>query len=79
MKPKVWHRVGKDLIGPMPETPRDNKCIVTLTDYFGKWAEAAPLADKTALGVSRFIYLVYFVEVKLCVLCVCAGCMFWIC
>ena len=32
--------------------------IVTLTDYFSKWAEAAPLADKTANGVARFIYSV---------------------
>ena len=60
VKPKVWHRVGMDLIGPMPETPRGNKYIVTLTDYFSKLAEAAPLTDKTALGVSRFIYSVCF-------------------
>jgi len=39
-----------DLIGPLPETPRGNKYIVVLTDYFSKWTEAAPLQDKTALG-----------------------------
>ena len=49
-----------DLIGPMPETSRGNKYIITLTDYFSKWADAAPLTDKTALGVSRFIYSVCF-------------------
>jgi len=38
-----------DLIGPLPETPRGNKYIAVLTDYFSKWAEAAPLQDKTAL------------------------------
>ena len=48
VKPKVWHRVGMDLIDPMPETSRGNKYIITLTDYFSKWAEAAPLTDKTA-------------------------------
>ena len=45
-----------DLIGPMPETPRGNEYIVTLTDYFSKWAEAAPLKDKGAVGVAKFIY-----------------------
>ena len=49
-----------DLIGPLPETPRGNKYIVILTDYFSKWAEAAPLQDKTALGVAKFIFSVSF-------------------
>ena len=30
----------------MSETSRGNKNIVNLTDYFSKWAEAAPLKDK---------------------------------
>ena len=47
-----------DLIGPLPKTPRGNQYIITLTDYFTKWAEAAPLPDKTAHGVARFIYAV---------------------
>ena len=47
-----------DLIGPLPETPRGNKYIVTLTDYLSKWAEAAPLPSKHADGVARFIYYV---------------------
>jgi len=51
-----------DLIGPMPETPRGNKFTVTLTDYFTKWAEAAPLPDKTALGDAMFIYSVSAME-----------------
>ena len=55
---KIWCQVGMDLIGPMPETPRGNKYIVTLTDYFSKWAEAAPLKDKGAVGVAKFIYSV---------------------
>ena len=56
--PKIWSQVGMDLIGPMPETPQGNKYIVTLTDYFSKWAEAAPLKDKSALGVAKFIFSV---------------------
>ena len=47
-----------DLIGPLLATQCDNKCIVTLTGYFSKWAKAAPLPDKTALGVAKFIYSV---------------------
>ena len=62
VKLKIWCQVGMDLIGPMPETQRGNKYIVTLTDYFTKWAEAAPLADKTALGVAKFIYSVSATE-----------------
>ena len=40
VEPKVWHQ---DPIGPLQEIPRGNKYIVTLTDYFSKWAEAAAL------------------------------------
>ena len=47
-----------DLIGPLPETPRGNKYIITLTDYFSKWAEAAPLPNKSADGIARFMYSV---------------------
>ncbi len=47
-----------DLIGPLPKTSRGNQYIVTLTDYFSKWAEAASLPDKTANGIAIFIYSV---------------------
>lgn len=57
---KLWSQVGMDLIGPMPKTPRQNQYIVTLTDYFSKWAEAAALTDKTAHGIATFIYSVSF-------------------
>ncbi len=55
---KLWCQVGMDLIGPLPETLRGNKYIVTLTDYFSKWAEAAPLPNKSANGVAIFIHSV---------------------
>ena len=45
-----------DLIGPLTETPRGNKYIVTITDYFSKWAEAGPLPDKHAHGIAKFFY-----------------------
>ena len=58
VKPKLFHQLGMDLIGPLPETPRGNKYIVTQTDYLSKWAEAAPLPSKHADGIARFIYSV---------------------
>ncbi len=36
VKSKLFYQMGMDLIGPLPET-------TTVTDYFSKWAEAAPL------------------------------------
>ena len=49
-------QIGIDLIGPLPETPRGNKYIVTLVDYFSKWPEAEALPDKSAKGVALFLY-----------------------
>ena len=46
-------QVGMDLIGPLPETSLGNKYIITLTDYFSKWAKATALPDKTA---AKFMY-----------------------
>ena len=47
-----------DLVGPLPETPRGHKYIMTVTDYFTKWAEAAALKDKTAVSVADVLYSV---------------------
>lgn len=46
-------------VGPLPETPRGNKYIITVTDYFSKWPEAAPLPDKTAVGVANFLFSIF--------------------
>ena len=55
----VWKQIGIDLIGPLPETESGNKYIITATDYFSKWPEAAPLQDKTALGVAEFLFSLF--------------------
>ena len=55
---QAFCQLGMDLIGPLPETPRGNRFIVTLTDYFSKWAEAVPLPSKHAGGIAKFIYSV---------------------
>ena len=56
--PQLWKQVGMDLIGPLATTSRGNKYIITLTDYFTKWAEAGALPDKTAMNVAKFMYQV---------------------
>ena len=52
----IYVQVGIDLIGPLPLTKKGNKYVVTLVDYFSKWPEAAPLPDKSAIGVGIFLY-----------------------
>lgn len=55
---EAWGQVGIDLIGPLPETASGHKYVMTLMDYYTKWAEAAPLKDKTALSVAEALYSV---------------------
>ena len=39
-------QVGKGLVGPLPETLRDNnKYLYSDVYYLSKWAEAAPLPN----------------------------------
>ena len=45
---KPWSYVGIDLVGPLAETPRGNKHILTATDLFSKWTEAVPIPDATS-------------------------------
>lgn len=45
-----------DLIGPLPNTRRGNKYVITLVDYFSKGPEAAPPKDKFATGVALFLH-----------------------
>ena len=62
-----------DLIGPLPQTLHGYSYIVTLTDYFSKWAEVAPLRDKTAGSVAKFVY-----GVSLILLCAGRYCKYYI-
>ncbi len=58
VREEVWYQLGMDLVGPLPETPAGNKYIMTITDYYTKWAEAGALKDKTASSVANFLYSV---------------------
>ena len=52
---EAWHQLGMDLVGPLHITPRGNKYIMTVTDYYTKWAEAVPLKDKSAASVANVL------------------------
>ena len=56
VKDEVWHTIGVDLIGPLPEIPRGNKYILTISCFFSKWPEATALPDKTATGIAEFLF-----------------------
>ena len=34
-----------DAVGPLPETKNKNRYLITITDYFSRWAEAIPVRD----------------------------------
>ncbi len=48
----VWERVAFDVIGPLKQTARGNRFILTVVDYFAKWVEAYPLPEHTAKTVA---------------------------
>ena len=51
--------IGIDFIGPLsPEADDGSRYILTLSDYFTKWVEAVPTADKTASGVAASLFKV---------------------
>ena len=52
---KFLSSLSYDVIGPLAETRRGNKHIITITDSFSKWAEAGPLPDKRAHGIAKFL------------------------
>ena len=51
-----WERVGIDFIGPLPETEKGNKYIITAIDYFTKWPEAKAVLAATAQVAIEFLY-----------------------
>ena len=55
-----WLMVGVDLVGPLKETSRGYKYVLTITDYFTKFVDFHPLKSKTrqevADGLKTFFY-----------------------
>ncbi|KAF7654980.1 hypothetical protein LDENG_00062050 [Lucifuga dentata] len=51
----AWEVLGLDLIGPLPETSRHHRYVLTMTDLYTKWLIAEPLHTKTVSEVSAAI------------------------
>ena len=49
-------RVVMDILGPLPVTPRGNRYILTIADYFTEWTEAYPMQDMEAPTVANIFY-----------------------
>jgi len=48
-------RLGIDVLGPLPETPRGNRHIIVVTDHFSKWTEVFPVPDFMAATCARVL------------------------
>jgi len=59
----VFKRIGIDIIGPLNKTRRQNRFILTIIDFFSKYAIAVPLRGITAHDVCealiRNVFLIY--------------------
>ena len=50
---EMW---GMDLVGPIsPSSSKGHRFILTITDYFSKWAEAIPLKEVKSSDVIKFV------------------------
>lgn len=57
---EVWTVVGMDLIGPLCETPHNNRYNLTMTDLYTKWFAAAPLTSKTTCEVAAALVKIMY-------------------
>ena len=46
-------RIAIDILGPLPETPRKNKFVLVVTDYFTRWTESYPIPNQEATTVAE--------------------------
>jgi hypothetical protein len=51
-----FERIGIDIVGPLPETSKQNKYMVVAIEYLTKWVEVRALDKATAENVANFIY-----------------------
>ena len=50
-----WRRVAIDITGKHPKSRNDYEYILTVMDYFTKWAEAYPIRDHKATTLARVL------------------------
>jgi len=48
-----FEMVGMDLIGPLPLSKKENRYILTVTDYWTRWCDAYPIPDKASATVAE--------------------------
>jgi hypothetical protein len=48
-----WERVGIDITGPHPKSSKGYIYILTIIDYFSKWADAFPIRNQEASTVAK--------------------------
>lgn len=46
-------RIAMDILGPLPVTPRGNRYVLVVSDYFTKWTEAYAIPDQSAETVAE--------------------------
>jgi hypothetical protein len=55
-----WFHLGIDFIGPIqPSSAQGNRYILTISDYFTKFVEAAALPSKHAVGVAQVLFKIF--------------------
>ena len=59
IKPIPFYIVGVDIIGPLKTTKSGNRYILTVIDYFTKFAEAEPLRNQEAETVVRALERIF--------------------
>jgi len=50
-----WERIGVDITGPHPKSRNGYKYILTISDYFTKWADAFPIRNQEASTVAKVL------------------------
>ena len=46
-------RLAMDILGPLPLTPRGNRYVLVVTDYFTKWTESYAIPNQEAATVAE--------------------------
>ena len=55
-------RVATDVLGPLPWTPRGNRYILAVTDYFTKWTEVYAIPDQSASTCAYILLEEFFMR-----------------
>lgn len=51
----AFDKVAMDIMGPLPQTPKGNKYVLTIQDQLTKFSLAAPLANITSVDIARVL------------------------